>query len=192
MLGELRGVLIVVVFAGGPHTAPRVELARQTLAGRQPAAVFLTGADFPREAAAETAALAAALPETPFLRDASRTTLESAWTVARRIRERYPTGATVLIVTSNYHAARAMWLVRGLLPGRYAVETAESADLRVRDFFRSRLTRVLLRGELVSWLYGFPVGLALRPLQTLGVLALGVAVMRWKRRRRAGRPAAGR
>jgi hypothetical protein len=59
-----------------------------------------------------------------------------------------------------------------------------SPAIRPRDLRTSKLARGLIRGECISWLYCGPLGLVLRPLPAVIVVALIAAAAmarRWRR-----------
>jgi len=182
MVAEVKAALVLVVFAGGPDTGARYELMQRLLAFHQPECVFLTGADFLGPEFSSPAS------SPVVVKDPSRTTLESCMFVSRDVRCRFPDGARVLVVTSNYHAPRVRWLLRGLLSDKYGLEFEVSRDIVVRDLPRQRKARVLIVGEIISWVYCFPVGLAFRPFSTGVALLLAAAVVKayrvFSRRRR--------
>ena len=172
--------MILVVFAGGPHTPPRLDLARE-LAREipSPALVLLTGSEL-QSYAHDFKPYA-----TDLLTDQTRFTLESCWHVAREIRRRHPHGADIVVVTSNYHIHRVAWILRGLLPRRYALAYRSSPDIRRPDLLHSSQARHLIGGEILSWLYCFPVGLLLRPLPTALATLLVFSLLCWRRKRRS-------
>ena len=179
MITELNTALAIIVFAGGPHTATRFEHFL-TIHPQHPAdVVYLTGADFHGGYAAR---VSASTVET----DDCGTTLTSCFSLARRLRARHPEGCRVLVITSNYHAPRVAWLLRGVLPRRYPLTLHTTRDMTRESIRTTALSRRLLRGEIISWLYCAPAGLLLRPLP-LAAIAL-LAVLLAKRRKRPHRP----
>lgn len=171
--------MILVVFAGGPHTATRLALAHELTQTRVPALLFLAGEEFqsyPHDFNP--------LPTT-LVTDQTRFTLESCLHVAREIRRRHPQGANISVVTSNYHVRRVAWLLRGLLPRQYVLTYHSSTDIRSSDLWTSSQARHLIGGEVISWLYCFPAGLLLRPLPTALVMLLACGLLRWWRKRRS-------
>lgn len=173
--------MILVVFAGGPHTPPRLDLARELAPDLAPALVLLTGAELQSHARDWER-------YTPvLLTDQTQFTLESCWHVAEEIRHRYPHGADIVVVTSNYHIRRVAWILRGLLPRQYALVYRSSPDIRSQDLLRSSQARYLIGGEILSWLYCFPVGLLLRPLPTALAALLVFSLLSWWRKHRSGR-----
>ena len=161
-------LLIITVFAGGPHTRARVHLARELLRAHEPAVVFLAGKEFPGNNLEPARIAVKHFPDLPsktvIVTDASVTTVESCLFVVRAILNRFPRYATLMLVTSNYHAPRAHWLLRGLLPRRYSLEIRTCPDVRWKNLRSSKLARKLILGEIISWLYCFPLGLVFRLL----------------------------
>jgi len=107
---------IMIVFAGGPHTPERTALACELLANRPPPAIiYLTGSEYQDEysnLAVRVTAIARNLPTHPeVLTDSCNTTWSSCLHLTRDIKRRYPHGASLVVVTSNYHAPRARWLI---------------------------------------------------------------------------------
>jgi len=155
----------VVVFAGAGDTAKRLAAAGQAIAARNPRCLFLTGA----ELAGVQIELEAG---TDVIRDVAASTVESCLNVACAIADRFAAPARLLVVTSNYHAPRARWLLRGLLGGGCVVATLTSADVSLKGMVRSARQRNLIRGEILSWLYGLPLGLLARLLPRRAAIAL--------------------
>lgn len=189
MLTNLPSVVVMIVFAGGPHTPQRTMLAAGLIGPRSPVSIHLTGQEFLTEYAKDADALrehlqrdppaagdrapAAPLPEV--VTDRCSSTLQSCWTLSRHLRRRFPGGCDLLIVTSNYHAPRVRWLLNGLLDRKYRLTLAASRDIPLRKALASPTNRQLVRGEIASWLYCFPVGLACRPWAwILASLAVGL------------------
>jgi hypothetical protein len=151
---------VLVVLAGGPHTCARLKHAARLLSDAPPDVLFLSGREFLAEANDAARELCAQCPRATAVLDDAPNTVESC----RRIREYLHMRAATecVVVTSNYHAPRVSWLLSpGLAPGlRLRVET--SGDLGGRDLLADRTARKLIRGEIVSWLYCFPLGLLWR------------------------------
>lgn len=190
MLTNLQTAAIMIVFAGGPHTPERTDLACELLVSRPPPAViYLTGTEYSGEYSNLTAhvrAIAAELPGAPVvITDTCSTTWASCRRLARELHSRYPKGAKLTVVTSNYHAPRAHWLLKAAIvkllgcrvvvdketsgfslnnlstqqPNNYLLTFVTSPDIPWRDSFSSSRNRQLLWGEFLSWLYSFPLGL---------------------------------
>ena len=181
MTTNLTAVVAVVVFAGGPHTESRLDLALETLESTQPLTVYLTGEEFTSESLFNRVAQEF---RGPVRRDQSRSTLMSAYGLARRLQSEYPNGGDLVVVTSNYHAPRLYWLLRGFLGSSYRLMWRISQDIRFSEVRNDPTARRLLLGECVSWLYCLPVGLLLRPLVVVAVCAGTVGWMHCARRRR--------
>lgn len=165
MIAEMKTALVIVVFAGGPHTSTRYELLRNLLPELKPCAVFLTGADFEEYHAGN-------IKDIPVLTDDCGTTITSCFSLARRLRDRYPDGARLLVITSNYHASRVAWLLRGVLPRRYTLTIETTRDMTWNSIRTTRQSKGLFLGEIKSWLYCGPAGLALRPLPMCVILLM--------------------
>lgn len=167
MLTNLHAAVVMIVFAGGPHTPTRAAYAEQLLPQVAPRAIFLTGAEFARAGAGAPDDIrphvAALARQAPVSIDPSATTLQSCRYLVREIPRRFPTGTRLVVVTSDYHATRVAWLLRGLLPEGFPLEIRRAPDMPWRTALDTPLNRQLLRGEVVSWLYCLPLGLALRP-----------------------------
>jgi hypothetical protein len=173
-----------VVLAGGPHTASRHRRLLE-LSEREPfARIHLTGMDFlddpelPRP-------LPPTLPGTagpvPVLTDMASTTLGSAVVLARRFAAEGAHPPPLTVITSDYHARRAGWLLRALLRGA-PLRIVIAPDTSPPGVSPGRLQRAMRRGEKVSWIYCGPLGLALRvlPVRAAITLAAGVsACLRW-------------
>jgi len=103
-----------------------------------------------------------------------------------------PPSADILVITSNYHAPRARWLLSGILPlggvyglgsKVYGLSFFTSRDIPWRECFATPRNRQLVVGECISWLYCLPLGLIYHPLLlALVVLLLGGGIL-FKRRR---------
>ncbi|MDP6526168.1 MAG: YdcF family protein [Kiritimatiellia bacterium] len=181
--------LVLVVFSGGPHTAPRLEKAVQIVQSERPAIVFLTGMEF--TLADESGQVPAehfktVVPAIELTTDQSSTTLASCWHVAARIRSLYSDKPVrVLAVTSNYHAPRARWLFEAFLPRNCTVTWHTSDDITRANWRATERHRRLIRGEVISWFYCGPIGLMIRPawmlLALAGFLALVLARKRGRR-----------
>ena len=187
---EIHAALVLIVFAGGPHTPNRLVLSRQWLETGGPAAVFLTGGDFHSpeyESLVLDTEEKGRLAPFPVYRDTCGTTLSSCVHMARTLRRRFSQGCEVVVVTSNYHAPRVQWLLGAVLPRRYPFSIVESRDIVPRDLLSNRTARSLILGEIMSWVYCLPAGLLLRP-GVAALLALG-AVFWGVRRWQPGRPA---
>jgi len=166
--------LVLVVFAGGPHTAPRLEVAENALAFLKPDIVFLTGAEFlcqDESGRVPTERFKCGAPDINVITDDASTTLASCVQVARTIRQQFREPVRVTAITSNYHAPRARWLLEGLLPRNCSMDWLTSPDLLRSNWSATPRARRLIRGEIVSWLYCGPVGLIFRPLPTALTLA---------------------
>lgn len=183
--------IVLVVFAGGPHTASRATVAEHEAERLQPDCVFLTGAEFAAEARPVQDRLrhqaASRHPSPLVLVDTSRSTVASCLSLRAFLETQYPQGASVMVVTSDYHAPRLGWLLHPLLPGRYALSLRTSPDIPLRQAFSSPLHRHLIGGEFVSWLYGLPLGLLFRPA-LMAALVLGLLGAAWTGRHRPQRP----
>lgn len=175
MIAELQTALVVVVFAGGPHTAARYELMRNRLPGLAAQTVFLTGAEWDERYAAN-------LGTPSVFTDRCRTTIGSCFSLSRRLRRMYPQGARVVVFTSNYHAPRTAWLLRGMLPrGTYELSIDASRDMTWDSVLHTSLSKRLLADEVKSWMYCFPIGLLMRPLPLSALLALAAVLSRLRR-----------
>ncbi|MCX7591389.1 MAG: hypothetical protein N2255_07140 [Kiritimatiellae bacterium] len=153
--GERR---VLAVFAGGPHTRSRIALARELVPVLKPVTVIFTGSEF---FDLDPALLAASAGDVPFVIEPASTTLESCVRLARSFRAGLLTADTIVTVTSNYHRPRLWWLLRTALPSSVAIRIEASRDMGWRDVFCSRVARRLAVGEVISWLYCFPVGIGL-------------------------------
>lgn len=185
--------IVLVVFAGGPHTASRAALAERDLATLGPQLIYLTGAEFTADARPtqdhlrQLAARQVTAP--PVWVDASHSTVASCLSVRSLLRRQYPQGASVIVITSDYHAPRLRWLLRPLLPRRYALSLRTSPDIPLREALATPLNRRLMAGEVVSWLYCLPLGLLLRPVAiTLAAMGALLAVLFWRHRRSIRQP----
>jgi len=170
----------MIVFAGGPHTPERTQLACELLTNRPPPAIiYLTGTEYRSEysnCATRISATAAVLPGRPtVITDTCPTTWASCLNVVSDIKARHPEGAIITVVTSNYHALRARWLLTGILQSRYPVILMTSPDIPWRGIIATKRNRQLARGELLSWTYCLPLGLILHP--TMGALFLSLVVV---------------
>ena len=182
MVTNLHAAVVMIVFAGGPHTPARMAYAEQLLPQVAPQAVFLTGAEFAGADTEESndvhAAVAALARQTAVRIDPSPTTFQSCRYLVREIPRRFPEGTRLVVVTSDYHAARVAWLLRGLMPAGFTLDIRRSPDMPWRTALDTPLNRCLLRGEALSWIYCLPLGLAMRPVAALLLLAAaGLAVM---------------
>jgi len=194
MLTNLSATVVMIVFAGGPHTPERTELACELLTSCKPVAVFLTGEEYRGEysnlvgkVADRVRPLQPVSP--PVLTDTCLSTWESCRALAGTLRAQYPDGASIVVVTSNYHAWRARWLLAGLLPGNMPVTVRTSRDIPWRDGLATPRNRTLVLGECLSWPYCFFLGLVCRAwlLVATLVLAFGCVAFRWKNRGSRGR-----
>ena len=165
MIPDIKTALAIVVFAGGPHTSTRYELLQDLLPELKADAIFLTGADFQEHHVGNIQGI-------PVFTDDCKTTITSCFSLARRMRQQHPEGIRVLVITSNYHAPRVSWLLRGILPRKVELTFKTSRDMTWENLRGTRLSKRLLAGEIKSWLYCFPAGLILRPLPTSIVLLL--------------------
>ena len=179
MATNLTSVIAVIVFAGGPHTESRLDRALERLDAAAPRVLYLSGHEFVSKSRYRTLADRVGVP---VRFDPSRSTLTSVYRLSRRLRKDFPEGGRILVVTSNYHAPRVRWLLRGLLPSAYALSWRTTPDIRFADLSRNETARKLILGECVSWLYCAPAGLLFRPLASASVLA--AAGFLWIRRRR--------
>jgi hypothetical protein len=186
-VAQTSAAAVLAVFAGGPHTPSRCVLATTVLEKAAPAFVVLTGWEFQRRRdeppVRSLFAALSAVPDVSVRTDQSRTTLESCLLLARELRARFPEGAEVTVVTSNYHAPRVRWLLGGLLSSRYPFKVLISSDIRRSDFSCDATARRLILGEAISWLYCFPVGLLFRPLPTVTAVLLLTLLLRLRGRR---------
>jgi len=157
VIPDIKTALVIVVFAGGPHTSTRYELLQHLLPELNANAIFLTGAEF-QEYSLKT------IQGIPIFTDDCKTTLTSCLSLTRRMRQRYPEGVRVVGITSNYHAPRVSWLLRGMLPHNDKLTLKTCRDMTWDSLRKTRLSKHLLAGEIKSWSYCFPVGLVLRPL----------------------------
>lgn len=169
MIAGTNTLLVLVVFSGGPHTDTRAHRAEELAKADPPHLIFLTGKEFTDKQKSAPLPFAALRPSARVVTDASRTTLESCFLVARELR-RLAARANVIAVTSNYHAPRVRWLLRGMLQRGCSLRIETTPDIRWRDLRTSRTARHLIRGEIVSWLYCFPIGLALNPPARTAIL----------------------
>lgn len=184
MLTNFPAAVVMIVFAGGPHTPERTALARELMAAYRPAAVYLTGVEYRGEYSNLVGQVAAEARKDqpgppPVLTDTCSSTWESCRTLTRLLRSQNPPVTRVVVVTSNYHAQRARWLLAGLLSNRISIDLHTSPDIPWRDSFATPRNRTLVLGECLSWPYCFVLGLLCRPwllavaiILTLGGLAL--------------------
>lgn len=190
-MSDVSALLVMVVFAGGPHTQARFALAEQFIRTEQPACVYLTGADFMAPGFRLRPRGSGGQPDrgpVMVVRDEAQTTLQSCLLLRREVRRHFAPGTRVLVVTSNYHAPRVSWLLRGMLGKAYPLSVVTSRDIAKGRISGNRRAQVLLVGEALSWLYCFPVGMVYRPLPlacTCAVAALiAVGLARLRRRRK--------
>lgn len=143
---------VLVVFAGGPHTASRLARAAQRAPAMSPAAIFLTGREFHEP---EYAPAIHSLPAASgvVLDDARRTT-EGCRLVAHRL----PPHSRVHAVTSNYHGPRVRWLLHAILPRGTPLTVETTPDILAADILRPSRARRLVLGEMLSWVYCLPLG----------------------------------
>ena len=150
---------MLVVFAGGPHTASRAALAASLIRALQPCTVVLTGQEFlSADYGLRNACQDSASP-CDVIVDAAQTSLASCQHLASRLRGLDVQAIAVTLVTSNYHAPRVRWLLRPLLPIDCRLHVRTSPDIRLCDLRSSRRARRLIRGEIMSWAYSLPLGL---------------------------------
>ena len=192
MLTNLPAAVVMIVFAGGPHTPQRTELACELMAICKPTAIYLTGVEYREEYSnlvgqvTEKARLIQSIPP-PVLTDACGSTWASCRLLAPMLRRQYPADTTVVVVTSNYHALRARWLLAGLLPGRMHIVLYTSPDIPWRESFATPRNRTLVLGECLSWPYCSLLGLVCRPWLLVTTLVLAFGSVAFRRRSRASR-----
>ena len=192
MLTNLPAAVVMIVFAGGPHTPQRTELACQLMADYRPTAVYLTGVEYRGEysnlvsrVADEARRIQPAAPSV--LTDTCSSTWESCRSLARLLRSQNPPVSRAVVVTSNYHAQRARWLLAGLLPGRLCLSLHTSPDIPWRESFATPRNRSLMLGECLSWPYCFILGLVCRPWLLVATLVSAFGYVAFRRRRRGSR-----
>ncbi len=183
MLTNAPMLAAMVVFAGGPHTETRTDLACALLERCQPKHVYLTGVEYRNTSSnlvSRIRSLTAALPHPPSVTtDSCSSTLESCRLISSELHHAYPDGGTITIVTSDYHAARARWLFSSFLPKSFQITVCESKDIPPKYRWSTPQNRQLIRGECFSWLYCWPLGLSFRcgltaviPLATILILTI--------------------
>ena len=192
MLTNLPAAVVMIVFAGGPHTPERTDLACELLTSCQPVAVYLTGeeyrGDYSNLVAKVTDRVRPLQPVAPpVLTDTCSSTWESCRALARTLRAQYPDGASIVVVTSNYHAPRARWLLAGLLPGNLPVTVRTSHDIPWHDCLATPRNRTLVLGECLSWPYCFFLGFVCRPWLLVATLMVAFGCVAFRRRSRGGR-----
>ena len=161
-MAQRQQPLVVVVFAGGPHTAPRVKLAEALIARDPPDAVYLTGKEFTTHERHLAERVHAHMHDGQFFVDPSMTTWQSCQFLAEEIPGRFKGSVQLIAITSNYHRPRLLWLLRAVLPRWCHIDIRTSPDVRMADLRRNRTARKLIRGEIMSWLYCLPLGMLLR------------------------------
>lgn len=156
----------MVVFAGGPHTESRTDLACSLISRCQPELVYLTGAEYQDTSSnlvSRMRELTRVMPGPPRIEtDTCSSTFESCQRIARDLHTSYPQGADITLVTSDYHAARARWLLSSALPKEYRITVYESKDISSPQRWSTPQNRRLIRGEWLSWMYCLPLGWTLR------------------------------
>ncbi len=187
MVTNLHAAVVLIVFAGGPHTEPRTAMAERLLDSIQPHVIYLSGAEYATEdqhlvrRLNEAAARLASHPQV--IVETNRSTLRSCGALRREIEQANPEGASVVAITSNYHAPRLRWLLGAMLPRRYSLSVLTSPDIPWRLSLSSPTNRQLVRGEILSWLYAFPLGLCLRPWYVVALALAAIASFLARRRR---------
>ena len=144
---------VLIVFAGGPHTGSRLEQALERAQAQPSATVFLTGCEFHAPEHRPAIHVLSGLTRVGF--DEARSTVQSCRDLSRQIEP----SSTVRVITSNYHAPRVRWLLRAYLPQDTVLHVDTTPDIQFGDLVHSSLARKLVLGEVLSWLYCFPLGL---------------------------------